>query len=773
MLDTLDLDYYVKLGKSYRRINRTPLRRTLWVAVPILMIALLIWLNYKDTPGAVYTLENGAWQEVDVPFSGIPIGIAHSSTGLTWVSTDIPDGIHRFDGNRWTSFSADDYGADTKGTLYAFDTNGDELWLAVNGSISHYADDRWTTYENVYDYNPRVDLLKIVASDEGVLLTIDRRDGTQLFQFEDGTWKLIDPVTTLHMSPSRPEYGATPYVFEDADGTLWMYYLGVYRLENGEWRQIRSILDTSAYVLAMSSEGVIVNGASSFGVFPFDGNPDIVPYPEETANSVPPYRFDTIDTLPDGLIFSTPSNDLWHLTYDGRWDALPRLDAPYSVSQIGTDSSGQLWIVANDKSSTSDLLYILSTSFIQICAPLALFLSYFYFVTRNRTPLERRRAAREKLQEIMPDLPVYESSYRDPQRATKRSFWLYIGMMIVVFSLIFTDLSSTSRAIIFVGIFVLWSSGATIFRSFDKSLTSENREYLRRNGIIAVLFAVIMLLVPILITNAIKFPSSPMGSVLSFVTFIGTFYLTLIGVINAPNQIVYRLALARAKYDRAEAWTTRLLKISSKYSAFVGLKAVTNFYRGDLETARPYYQQLLEEVQNCPPSTLAMMLSNLSLVEENNEQKLHLLEEAVKLYPESSIPYRHLALFYLDQKIYPERALEATDAMMNFAPGKPLIPPINLNYTWYIVLIVRAWALANVGRFEEANDLLNRVMDVMGDNFYPVNAWIYTIAGNIKQLESQIEDAQGYYQRAVTLDPNGLNGRQAAQALSDLSSTAD
>lgn len=773
MLDTLDLDYYVKLGKSYRRINRTPLRRTLWVAVPILMIALLIWFNYKDTPGAVYTLQDGEWQEFDVPISGRPTHIEQSSTGVLWVSTEYPDGIHRFDGEQWTSFSSDDYGIKTRATLHAFDTNGDELWLATSGSISHFADETWTTYEDIYDYDRRNDRLDIVASDQGVVLTVDHGSSGQLFQFDDGQWTLVDPVNTLNIDPNNAEY-SVPRVFEEEDGTIWMYDLGVYRLDEGEWRSFSLLRNVPLLALSVSRYGVVMMDQQSIGEFPFDGERRIRSYSQIGVSDF--RQFTSINTTPNDLIFATKNNEIWRLSIDsGVWRQLPTLISSFSVSYVTTDANGNLWLVSNDDSTSTSFFLLLARNFIPMCMPLFLVLISLYFLTGNRSAQRRKISARETLQDIIPDLPVYHSGATPTEKSPRRGFWAFFVLIIALFIIPLTSIPGSSYIplIVLVLFFALGPIKA-FFRSFDNSLTIENRAYLRRNALVSVIFMVLFFGLPIFLLFFLPIPAtSPLGGFIAMIWMIAVMIFVYYGIIMLPAQVVIRFAVGKGNYAKANSWIAWLLKIAPNYGGFNSLKAINDYFQGDLESARGYYRKVLEEVQNCPPATLSLMLTNLAMVEEDETNKLHFLEEAVKLYPESSIPYRQLALFYLDQSIQPQRAMEVTDAMMNFAPRKPLSLRFNLNYSWHVVLLVHAWALAGIGRFEEANALVERAINEMGEYHYPVNALIYTIAGNIKRLESQIEDARAYYQRAVTLDPDGLNGRQAAQALSDLSSTAD
>ncbi|MEQ9031105.1 MAG: hypothetical protein RLP44_20485 [Aggregatilineales bacterium] len=766
MLDTLNLDEYVKLGKTYQRMNRKPLRRTLWVAVPILIIALMIWLNYKDAPGGVYTLENGAWQEVDVPFSGLPIRVEHSSTGLMWVATDMSDGIHRFDGEGWASFSANDMGIDTRDKLYAFETNSDELWLAAGGSISHFADDMWTTYEDVYDYNARSDLLNIVASDQGVVLTIDRQESGQLFHFEDGSWEVVDRVNTLNIDPNRAE-NSVPRVFEEEDGTIWMYDLGVFRLEEGEWTTFSLLKNAPLFAISVSSYGVVMMDQQSIGEFPFDSDPRTVRFSQIGISDF--RQFTSINTTPEGIIFTTTTNEIWRLSLDnGNWEQLPTLIAPYSIKDMTTDVNGNLWLVANDDSATTAFFLLPAQSFIPTCMPVFLFLIFLYFLTGNRGIIGRRGSARAKLQEIFPDLTVYQPTSQPNEKSPRRGFWIFVVFLIVIIVLPIVDIGSPSTPLILLFLFFLWGAISPLIRSFNKSLTRENRARLRRSSVNTFVIIVLLVALPFGILSVL-----PSNGFITIVVMIFAYIVIIYGVVLFPFQVVTRLAIGKGDYDKADAWIARFKKISLNYSTMTNITALNNYYRGDLDSAGQYYWQTLEEMPINSPSTLSIMLTNLASVEEDTDRKLLFLVESVKMYPESPAPYSRLALFYLDQNIQPERALEVTDAMMNFAPRKPLRLQLTLNYTWYIVLIVRAWALANVAHFDEANDLLKRVMDVMVDNFYPLNAWIYTIAGHIKRLESQIEDASAYYQRAATLDPNGLHGRQAAQALSDLSSTVD
>ncbi len=398
---------------------------------------------------------------------------------------------------------------------------------------------------------------------------------------------------------------------------------------------------------------------------------------------------------------------------------------------------------------------------------------YFLQQKSKKDKIQRIRNCWAELQEVIPNLPVYTL----PKFLFQRPIW-QSGLFFVLLTLIIMEFNRLNLSIFVLMLIVIVSiisvdSGELLLRSQNKTLSKEHRGYLWS------VFVMRMITIFLPLTLVVLFG---VATHMDLTTFTGVIVLVVVCfiaerltyfMIALPTRTIYRVWLAKANYEQADRINQRFLRVLPFFTNFVTTKSVIDLLHGNVDSALLYTRRALVLIQNGSPVHTANFVTTLATLEStDNENKLRLFEQALKIAPESATVYADLAEFYLDKRIQPERALEVTDAMMNFAPHKPPRPQLTLNYTWHVVLMVRAWALANVGRFEEANDLLNRVMDVMVDNFYPLNALIYTIAGNIKRLESQIEDAKGYYQRAVTLDPKGLNGRQAAQALSDLSSIA-
>ena len=143
---------------------------------------------------------------------------------------------------------------------------------------------------------------------------------------------------------------------------------------------------------------------------------------------------------------------------------------------------------------------------------------------------------------------------------------------------------------------------------------------------------------------------------------------------------------------------------------------------------------------------------------------------AVRIAPESPVPYRSLAGYYLSTNSYPDRALALTDLMMRYA--KP--PNHNLllgRYDWSITLGVRAQALASVGRHPEADSVMNQAFAETDTQFQPGMAWLHDTTGRIKQLQQDTAAAATHFQQAHQLDPDGESGRVAQRDLAHINTT--
>jgi tetratricopeptide (TPR) repeat protein len=141
------------------------------------------------------------------------------------------------------------------------------------------------------------------------------------------------------------------------------------------------------------------------------------------------------------------------------------------------------------------------------------------------------------------------------------------------------------------------------------------------------------------------------------------------------------------------------------------------------------------------------------------QESLRLYEEAMELHPAHSLAYLGTATTLLAQGGEPARALELLEQAREQEQKTPREELMG------IILVSHAWALAQQGEQEAAEDALKEALKAVNLEYKPRAGDIYYRAGRMMQQLGDTDAAREYFSMARAIDPRGLTARLAGAAL--------
>ncbi|MBA3874016.1 MAG: hypothetical protein ABI970_15565 [Chloroflexota bacterium] len=160
-----------------------------------------------------------------------------------------------------------------------------------------------------------------------------------------------------------------------------------------------------------------------------------------------------------------------------------------------------------------------------------------------------------------------------------------------------------------------------------------------------------------------------------------------------------------------------------------------------------------------------LMLSECWMRQQRFEEVMAILEAAIKISPIASLTYADLAEWYLDHEVDAERAVDLLDIALANTPTKQVI-------LYAAQQAISAQALALTGRTIRAKASINTALDAIDKMAAITASEVNRRIGYAYMALAETEAARSHFTRAVELDPNGLYGNLARQALDLLAAPA-
>lgn len=238
---------------------------------------------------------------------------------------------------------------------------------------------------------------------------------------------------------------------------------------------------------------------------------------------------------------------------------------------------------------------------------------------------------------------------------------------------------------------------------------------------------------------------------------------------------VYSLALSkwiesplrRGEYDRAIGRVRRVEEFSIIPRFYLNRHGVILLYSGRLEEARKIFEEAIVGQRNDGKPAGAMELANIGSVlkcQGKYEEAIKMFEGSIAISQGQAMVYSDLAEALLYKGVDLPLALDLTERAWKNQQA-------SLESRWLSshqggqILANRAWALAKLGRHQEADETLMRAFAVADKSFTPVLAGIHLRAGYVMLARGERSRADEYFTQGHRLDPQGHYGRLCAKEL--------
>lgn len=195
------------------------------------------------------------------------------------------------------------------------------------------------------------------------------------------------------------------------------------------------------------------------------------------------------------------------------------------------------------------------------------------------------------------------------------------------------------------------------------------------------------------------------------------------------------------------------------------LKVANLMQQANTDTAAVPLHDLLSSGKLRSAASIGMVLNNMGYaltLDRQYPEALPILEAAIHIYPEASELYNSLALWYLDQNIEFERAIELSNIAIKF---RTLVLQSRGKLTLLEAVNTRALILA--GHTIQSEITLEKTLSKVNDLPPKVGAETNRQLGYIYLTLGDRDQARSYFERSASLDPQGIYGQLAQRALAE------
>ncbi len=226
-------------------------------------------------------------------------------------------------------------------------------------------------------------------------------------------------------------------------------------------------------------------------------------------------------------------------------------------------------------------------------------------------------------------------------------------------------------------------------------------------------------------------------------------------------------AVKACQYDKALARVQQVENLSIFPGFYLNLHGVILLWAGRYEEARKTFEESIGEQRKEVMGGGSAALENIGCAlawQGNYEESIKMFEGSIAISQQQVMVYSDLAEALLHQGAELPRALELTEHAWENQQA-------SLESRWLSahqggqILANRAWALAKLGREQQAEDTLARAFAVADESFTPVLAGIHLRAGYVMLARGEQQKAEEYFKEGQRLDPHGHYGRLCVEKL--------
>ncbi len=249
----------------------------------------------------------------------------------------------------------------------------------------------------------------------------------------------------------------------------------------------------------------------------------------------------------------------------------------------------------------------------------------------------------------------------------------------------------------------------------------------------------------------------------------GLFLVVLPLLQTAPSWWVYR-DMARGDYEGALRRLRFLRSLSPRNAGFLFMQGTVLLMAGRYQDSEQLLRESLTEGRKGAADVQSVALENLGFVlleQERYDEARQAFEGSLAIRADRGGPYDGLAQIELRQAREAARALELVERALEYKRRTLMSRNVD-RYVLGEMLADRAWALALLGRHDEARQALDAAFRETDRSFKPMLAGIHYRGGPIARLRGDEAGAREHLERARAIDPHGSYGARAGRLLAEI-----
>lgn len=763
MLTSDDVQQLKDRRTTYLRRESRKSWRVILATILTSLILFAVWIVFSPTPGAVYTLTDDGWIPFDAP-NGIPERLEISESGDIWMATAHPNRLHRYNGTTWTTFKLSDYGVADDAPIH-FSLSGNDVWVAIQDSVVHFDGATWETYRDVLPGGRLTEVIDIATSSTDVVVADNEGN---IAHFDGQNWQ------RQFLTDALPDVS---YIAEDEDPLLLRLFvvddqiLLNFRRVNvlnseGRWEHFTvSRMWTQSPILAITSQDIWSTQRNQLVRYELYASDGVARY---LISSVGFETTSEVNAWAVGNTLWTGSKSLNTVRriVNNTWTQMPDLpQEQFVLTGVVQTPDGTIFASAENPLLLWQMLHFVTRYLFLASVPVVILLVSAYAGSSKKKLRARYVEAWQKSVDVMPKLDHQISIIPKGEKLT-------FGGIISGIATIFLIAAYLQHLIgywffpIMIVLFTFLLIGERILYAQDKAYSKQQKQMIYSGALVATVvimlwFSLCGLYVASIESAVGTLPLLPF-IILNIVAVVTMFiYAVLLNyfLFLLPIIVIARFAVAKGDYAKAKRWIDSFSRWFPLNLNLPYRKAHIEYLSGNLQEAREAYINIAPGIGTA--QHLATLLLLLSAVEQNEQKMLQLLQVAIEIAPEQNVSYYELVAYYHEKNILPDVAAQIYDEILVVAPRKPRFMRLSLNYFWHFHQLLKAETLANIGKFTEANAIVETVFDGYQEYMASSDASLYKIAGRIKRAQGDRPAAIAYFQRAIDRDSNGYMGNEA------------
>lgn len=200
----------------------TPFRALMIHSVLFFGVLFLLVLTENNQ---LLLLENGSWTELPRLSESVK-RVEVSKQGTLWAQMNGAGGFSRYDNGKWTSFSLTDFTSKSD-DLLNFTLSEDGLWAVTEKNVFFFDGVKWHGHSGVRDRHEKPN---IAAWNNHVWII---GSGGKIHHFNGSEWEILQDKEHLRWGDST-----AVRIFSDAAGDLWVARHNVWKKQGFEWKKI-------------------------------------------------------------------------------------------------------------------------------------------------------------------------------------------------------------------------------------------------------------------------------------------------------------------------------------------------------------------------------------------------------------------------------------------------------------------------------------------------------------------------------------------------------